>query len=185
MKPQRKQNNKFSPRNEAIRAPFVTLVTPEGQKIDNCSREEALKMAYDQGLDLVLVAPHLNPPVAKIMDWGKYRYELLKKEQQQKKLQKAAELKEIRLRPKTDQHDLTIKFNKIREFLEKGHKVKITMVFKGREVAYLNKGRESMNEIVNRLSEIAKPDDRIVYQFKKLSVTLSPIKQESKKAIKQ
>lgn len=176
MKPKNKLNNKFVPRNEAIRAPFVTLITSEGEKIDGCSKGEALKMAYDQGLDLVLVAPNVNPPVAKIMDWGKYRYELLKKEQQQKKQQKNVELKEIRFRPKTDKHDLEIKMNKIKEFLNKGHKVKIAMIFKGREAAYLEKGKASMNEIINSLSEIAKPEDRITYQFKRLSVTLSPVK---------
>lgn len=152
MKPRPYQNNKLNPRNEFIRAPYVTLITHEGQKIDNCKKEDALKLAYDQGLDLVLVAPNINPPVAKIMDWGKYRYELLKKEQQQKKLQKSAELKEIRLRPKTDQHDLDIKLEKIKEFLAKGHKVKIVMVFKGREAAYLNKGKESMNQIISKFN---------------------------------
>jgi len=182
LKPIRQQKNKFNPRNHEIRVPFVTLIDNEGEKIDNCPTSEALKMAYDQDLDLVLVAPNLNPPVAKIMDWGKVRYELLKREQQQKKLQKSIEMKEIRLRPKTDSHDLEIKFNKIKEFLAKGHKVKITMIFKGREAAYLNRGRESMNEIISKLADIAKPDDRLVYQFKRLSVTLSPIKQEINKA---
>jgi len=182
LKNQKKQNNNLNPRNEAIQSSFVTVITPEGEKIDNCKKEDAIKMAYDQGLDLVLVAPQLNPPIAKIMDWGKYRYEQLKKEQQHKKMQKSAEMKEMRLRPKTDQRDLDIKINKIKEFLSKGHKVKISMLFKGREAAYLNKGRESMEDIIRKLSEIAKPEDSITYQFKRLSVTISPINQESKKS---
>lgn len=133
-------------------------------------------MAYDNGLDLVLVAPGLNPPVAKIMDWGKYKYELQKKEEQNKKAQKSLEIKEIRLRPQTGQHDLEIKIAKVKEFLEKGHKVKLTMMFRGREVAYLESGKKSFNQLVDKLSDIAKPDDRIAFQFKRLSVTLSPIK---------
>jgi translation initiation factor IF-3 len=174
----REAENKLHKRNEQIRVPYVTLINDEGERIENCPTSDALKIADDKGLDLVLVAPNLNPPVAKIMDWGKYKYETLKKQQEHKKLQKIAELKEIRLRPKTGPHDLEIKIKKTREFLEKGHKVKIAMLFKGREAAYLDKGRLSLNELIQQLSDISKMEDRISYQFKRLSVTLSPIKNE-------
>lgn len=175
------QDSHLHKKNEEIKAPFVTLVTEDGEKIENCPTSEALKTAYDSGLDLVLVAPNLNPPVAKIMDWGKYKYEQTKKLEQSKKGQKSAELKEIRLRPKTGPHDLEIKMKKMREFLEKGHKVKMSMMFKGREAAYLNNGREALMSIISKLSDISTVDDKVSYQFKRLSVTLSPIKQDVKK----
>ena len=178
-KPQ--QDTHLHKKNEEIRAPFVTLVTDEGEKIDSCATSEALKIAYDKGLDLVLVAPNINPPVAKIMDWGKYKYEQTKKLEQNKKSQKNAELKEIRLRPKTGPHDLEIKIKKMREFLEKGHKVKLAMMFKGREAAYLDKGRESLSGIIEKLSDISNLEDRVSYQFKRLSVTLSPKPREQSK----
>ena len=174
------QKNKFHPKNAEIRVPFVTLVTADGDRIENCETKKALQIAYDDGLDLILVAPNATPPVARIMDWGKYKYEQQKKEEQNKKSQKNLETKEIRLRPQTGQHDMEIKINKIREFLEKGHKVKVTMMFRGREVAYLDKGKQSLNGLIEKLSDISKPDDRLTFQFKKLSVTLSPTKQEIK-----
>lgn len=150
------------------------LITDEGKKIDEIETKKAIEMAYDRGLDLVLVSPNSTPPVAKIMDWGKYKYELTKKQQQNKKQQKTAELKEIRLRPKTDTHDLEVKIKKIRKFLEKGHKVKITMMFRGREATYLDKGKESMNKLVGDLSDISEPEDKMSYQFKRLSITIRP-----------
>jgi translation initiation factor IF-3 len=175
------QKTKLPPKNEGIRVPHVTLISDEGEKIENCDTKEALKMAYDRGLDLVLVAPNINPPVAKIMDWGKYKYELSKKLEQSKKQSKIIELKEIRLRPKTDSHDIEIKLKKIKEFLEKGHKVKITMMFKGREAAFINKGRDSMNSIISSLAELAKQEEQLKYQFKRLSTTLAPIVSQQKK----
>lgn len=172
------QKQKLPPKNEEIRLPFVTLVTETGEKFENYRTGDALKMAYDSGLDLVLVAPNINPPVAKIMDWGKYKYELSKKQEQSKKLSKIAEMKEIRLRPKTDTHDLEIKLKKIREFLEKGHRVKMTMIFRGREVAFLDKGRASLNGLINSLSETAKIEEPLKYQFKRLSTTLAPLEKK-------
>ncbi len=170
----------MNPRNERIRARYITLITDEGEKIENIETAEAIKMAYDKGLDLVLVAPKVQPPVAKIMDWGKYQYEITKKEQLSRKKQKSLEQKEIRLRPKTDIHDLQIKMKKIKEFLEKGHKVKIVMMFRGREAAYINKGKENMNKIVEEFKDIAEPEDKMSYQFKRLSITISPLEEKNK-----
>lgn len=184
MKPRFKQEQKtkLPPKNEGIRVPIITLITDEGEKIENCDTKEALRMAREIELDLVLVAQNTNPPVAKIMDWGKYKYELSKKLEQSKKQSKIAELKEIRLRPKTDAHDIGIKMKKIREFLEKGHKVKITMMFRGREAAFIDKGRASMSEIITSLSEFSKQEEPLKYQFKRLSATLAPIPQQQKKS---
>ncbi len=170
------QQSKANPRNEGIRCPYITLITDDGEKIDNCETKKALQMAYDKGLDLVLVAPGINPPVAKIMDWGKYKYELTKKLQQNKKQQKQAELKEIRLRPQTDIHDREIKLKKAEEFLNKGHKVKIVMMFRGREAMYIDRGKETINKIIDDLKSISQIEDHISYQFKRLSVTLTPVK---------
>lgn len=177
----RNENQNLHRKNEEIRVPFVTLITDDGERLENLPTPKALEMAYDKGLDLVLVAPNINPPVAKIMDWGKYKYEALKKLQENKKTQKIAELKEIRLRPKTSPHDLEIKTRKIREFLEKGHKVKVAMFFKGREAAYLEKSKIEFNEIIASLSDISKIEDKISYQFKRLTVTLIPLPQGQKK----
>jgi len=163
-------------KNEEIRAPFITLIQEDGERIENCETRKALELAYDKGLDLVLVAPQLNPPVAKIMDWGKYKYEQTKKTEKSKKAQKVLEIKEIRLRPKTSQHDLDIKIRKIREFIEKGHKVKITMIFRGREAAFIDRGKETLNEVISKLVDISKVEDKISYQGKRLSTTLAPIK---------
>jgi len=170
------KTTKLNPRNEKIRAPFVMLITDKGEKIDRIETKEALKMAYDKGLDLVLVAPTAKPPVAKIMDWGKYKYKLTKKQQLTRKQQKKIELKEIRIRPKIGIHDLEIKFKKIKEFLEKGYKVKIVMLFRGREAAYVDKGKETINKMIEDLKDIAQPEDKMNYQFKRLSITLAPIK---------
>ena len=170
----KKPTVKLNPKNEEIRAPEITLITDTGERIEHVVTRDAIQMARDRDLDLVLIAPTLQPPIAKIMDWGKYKYERTKKDQQQRKSQKAAETKEMRLRPKTDTHDLGIKLKKIREFIQKGHKVKISMMFRGREAMYLDKGRSDVQNFINQLSDIAAPEDRMVYQFKRLSVTMAP-----------
>ncbi|MBI2448186.1 translation initiation factor IF-3 [Candidatus Microgenomates bacterium] len=168
--------NKLHRKNEDIKVPFVVLITDTGEKKDKIPTREALEMAYDRGMDLVLVADTTTPPIAKIMDWGKYKYEQTKKEQQNRKAQKIAEIKEIRLRPKTGTHDLEVKMGKIKEFLAKGHKVKISMVFRGREAMYLDKGKENLKKLIADIANIAQPESYPSYQFKRLSVTLIPIK---------
>lgn len=131
-------------------------------------------MAYEADMDLVLMS--MNPPIAKIMDYGKYKYEQTKKDQQNKKAQKVAEIKEIRLRPKTDTHDIQIKMSKIREFLEKGHKVKLTMMFRGREAMFLDKGKAAIQELIASVSDISQIEGTPVYMGKRLSAMLTPIK---------
>ena len=170
----KEQKQKLPLKNQEIRVPFVTLITDSGEKIDSCPIADALKKAYDIDLDLVIVSSNVTPPIAKIMDWGKYKYELSKKQEQSKKLSKAIEIKEMRIRPKTDSHDIEIKLKKIKEFIEKGHKVKVVMMFRGRENAFLDRGRESMMVIIKSLSEIAKTEEPLKYQFKRLSTTLAP-----------
>ena len=119
------------------------------------SSKEALERAREMGLDLVLVAPNANPPVCKIMDLGKYKYELKKKAKEAKKKQKIILVKELRLRPKIEEHDYKVKLRHAREFLEEGNKVRVVLRYKGREVAYQDAGLELLKRFANDLSDIA------------------------------
>lgn len=109
-------------------------------------------------MDLVEIAPNASPPVCKIMDFGKYKYELSKKEKESKKKQHVINVKEIRMRPKTDEHDLETKLKQARKFLEQKNKVKFTVLFRGREMIYQDMGREILNKVMERLEDIAKPE---------------------------
>jgi len=117
---------------------------------------QALRLAEEEGLDLVEVAPNANPPVCKIMDYGKYKYELAKKEKSTKKKQVSMHVKEIRMRPKIEEHDYEFKTKHARKFLEAGNKVKATVIFRGRELAHQEFGRELLNRFIEDLSDIAK-----------------------------
>ena len=128
------------PINERIRAKEVQLIDDEGQKLGVKSLSEALDIAYDKKLDLVLVAPNTNPPVCKIMNYGKYKFEQAKREKEAKKKQKVYEVKEIRVTPNTEEHDFNFKAKNARKFLEDGCKVKITVRFRGRELSYTKLG---------------------------------------------
>ncbi len=119
------------------------------------SSKEALERAREMGLDLVLVAPNANPPVCKIMDLGKYKYELKKKAKEAKKKQKIILVKELRLRPKIEEHDYKVKLKHAREFLEEGNKVRVVLRYKGREVTYQDAGLELLKRFANDLSDIA------------------------------
>ena len=130
--------------------------------------------AQDAGLDLVEIAPDASPPVCRIMDFGKYLYELKRKEKQNIKKQHTVTLKEIRLRPKTDQHDCQTKINHAREFFKKGHHVQFTMMFKGREMMHLELGQNLMNEVVTQLEDVAKVDRPPVVQGRRMTVLMLP-----------
>jgi translation initiation factor IF-3 len=132
------------------------LIAPDGEQIGVVSTKEALQKAEGFGLDLVEVAPNSKPPVCRIMDFGKYKYEQSKKEKISKKKQHVITVKEIRLRPRTDEHDLETKLRHSRKFLEQRNKVKITILFKGREMAYQDFGTELMQRIIKSLEDISK-----------------------------
>jgi translation initiation factor IF-3 len=134
----------------------VRLIAPDGEQIGVVSTKEALQKAEGFGLDLVEVAPNSKPPVCRIMDFGKYKYEQSKKEKISKKKQHVITVKEIRLRPRTDEHDLETKLRHSRKFLEQRNKVKITILFKGREMAYQDFGTELMQRIIKSLEDISK-----------------------------
>ena len=127
------------------------------------STQDAVRSASDQGMDLIEIVPNSDPPVCKIMDFGKYRYELSKKEKMQKKHQHVTQVKEIRFHPNTDTHDFEFKVRHARAFLEEGDKVKATVVFKGREITYKELGKEMLEKFTERISDIAK-----VEQFPKM-----------------
>lgn len=125
--------------NEQIRDREVRLIGPDGEQIGVVSSREAQKIADEAGLDLVKIAPNAKPPVCKVIDYGKYRYDLARKEKDAKKKQKTVELKEIRLSPNIDTNDLNTKMNAAKKFLAKGNKVKITLRFRGREMAQIGR----------------------------------------------
>lgn len=141
--------------NERIRAREVRLIDEEGQMVGVMTSSQALAMARERGLDLVEVSPMAVPPVCKLMDYGRFKYEQSKKENEARKHQKVSELKEIRLSPRTDDHDLLVKVRKIEEFLGEGDKVKVGVRFRGRELAHPELGRQLLEKISANLKSIA------------------------------
>ena len=141
--------------NEQIRDREVRLIGPDGEQIGVVSSREARKIADEAGLDLVKIAPNAKPPVCKVIDYGKYRYDLARKEKDAKKKQKTVELKEIRLSPNIDTNDLNTKMNAAKKFLAKGNKVKITLRFRGREMAHMNSSKHILDDLAEQLSDIA------------------------------
>ena len=141
--------------NEQIRDREVRLIGENGELIGIMSAKEAQKLADEAGLDLVKIAPTAKPPVCKIVDYGKYRYEQARKEKEARKKQKTIEIKEIRLSPNIDTNDLNTKVNNARKFLEKGDKVKVTLRFRGREMAHMNASKHILDDFAEALTEIA------------------------------
>ena len=153
----------------------VRLIDEEGLQIGIIATREAMDMARDRDLDLVEVAPTANPPVCRLMDYGKFRYEQTKKEREARKNQKQAEMKELRLKPRTDTHDLQVKSNNARRFLEDGHKVKFSVRFRGREIAHPEIGREMLEEIAEGLREYAAMDQKPRLEGRAYSMILAPL----------
>ncbi len=141
--------------NEQIRDREVRLIDENGDQVGILPIKEALQMAEDAGLDLVKIAPGAKPPVCKIVDYGKYKYEQTRKDKEARKKQKIIEVKEIRFSPNIDTNDLNTKSNAARKFLMKGDRVKVTMRFRGREMAHMNASRHILDEFAENLSDIA------------------------------
>ena len=142
--------------NDRIRSPKVRLIGLDGEQVGVIPVREALERAQQDGLDLVEVSPNANPPVCKIMDYGKYKYEQSKKEKIARKRQQTITLKEIRLRPKIEGHDFDTKVRHARKFLEAGDKVKATVIFRGREMAHMEFGRNLLKKLEEELEDVAK-----------------------------
>ena len=141
--------------NEQIRDKEVRVIGENGEQLGIMSAKEAQKLAEDAGLDLVKIAPTAKPPVCKIVDYGKFRYEQTRKEKEAKKKQRVIEVKEIRLSPNIDTNDLNTKVNAARKFLTKGDKVKITLRFRGREMAHMNNSKHILDDFAASLSDVA------------------------------
>lgn len=141
--------------NEQIRDKEVRLIGEDGEQLGVMSAKEALKLAKEAELDLVKIAPTAKPPVCKIIDYGKYRYEMARKEKEAKKKQKITDVKEIRLSPNIEDNDLNTKVNAARKFIEKGDKVKVTLRFRGREMAHMANSKVILDVFAEKLSDIA------------------------------
>ena len=141
--------------NEQIRDREVRLIGPDGAQLGIVSAREAMAKAQEAGLDLVKIAPQAKPPVCKIIDYGKYRYELARKEKEARKKQKTIDVKEVRLSPNIDTNDLKTKVNAARKFLSKGDRVKVTLRFRGREMAHMSSSKHVLDDFADLLSDIA------------------------------
>ena len=161
------------PINEQIKAKEVQVINENGEKLGKHTLNEALDMAFEKKLDLVLVAPNAEPPVCKIMNYGKYKFEQAKKEKEARKKQKVLETKEIRVTPNIEQHDFEFKSKNARKFLEDGNKVKITVKFRGRELNYVKLGEEALNKFVEDLSDIASLEKKPLLEGKNMFIILA------------
>lgn len=142
-------------KNEQIKHPKVRVIDSDGKQIGVLPTREAIETARRQGLDLVLVSPNSDPPVAKIMDFGKYLYQVSKRQKEAKKRQKQQEIKQMKFRLKIDEHDYQTKLKHIRRFLEDGDKVKVTIMFRGREIAFADRGKQILDKVANDVNDIA------------------------------
>lgn len=167
--------------NNRITAREVRLIGANGDQFGIVTISQALQEAERAGLDLVEVAPTAKPPVCRLMDYGKFKYKEQKKEAEARKKRTEHTIKELRIRYRTDTGDLETKLKHAREFLEEGDKVKFSMRFKGREIMYVDLGAEKINQIIERLSDIATVDERSPVQGRQLFITFAPLKTHPKK----
>ena len=159
--------------NEQIRDREVRVVGADGEQLGIMSAKEAQKIADDAGLDLVKIAPKAKPPVCKVIDYGKYRYEQARKEKDAKKKQKTVELKEIRLSPNIEANDLNTKMNAAKKFLAKGNKVKITLRFRGREMAHMNASKHILDDFAENLAEVSVVEKAPKIEGRSISMVLA------------
>ena len=153
----------------------MRLIGAEGEQLGIIERNEALRLAREAGLDLVEVAATAEPPVCRIMDYGKFKYETQKKKQEAKKRQTVVEIKEIKLRPKTDEHDYQTKVRHIRRFLEEGDRCKVTIFFRGREIVHKDRGQAMLDKVVEDTRDIARMDQEARAEGRTLFMMLAPL----------
>ena len=165
--------------NDAINSPELRLIGPEGENVGVVSPRRAMELAERAGLDLVEISPNAAPPVCKIMDFGKYKYEQQKRESEARKKQKIIEVKEIKFRPNTDTHDYDVKMRNVFKFLENGDKVKITMRFRGREMAHQNLGRELLERVAEDVKEHGKVDNIPKMEDRQMTMMIGPLTNKS------
>ena len=160
--------------NEQIRDKEVRLIGSDGEQLGIMSAKEAYFKAKDSGLDLVKISPNANPPVCKIIDYGKYRYEMSRKAKEAKKKQRIVETKEIRLSPNIDVNDLNTKANQARKFLAKGDKLKVSLRFRGREMAHKDVGRQMMDQFIEKIEDISVVDKPPKMEGRSMVMFVSP-----------
>jgi translation initiation factor IF-3 len=160
--------------NEKIRVPEIRLIGADGENVGVVTPERAMGMAEEAGLDLVEISPNANPPVCKIMDYGKYKYEQQKRESEARKKQKVIEVKEVKFRPNTDTHDYDVKMRNVFRFLENGDKVKITLRFRGREMAHQDLGRELLQRVAEDIKEIGKVENMPKMEGRQMIMIIAP-----------
>jgi translation initiation factor IF-3 len=160
--------------NEEIRVPQVRLIDQDGEMIGVMSAREALIRAYDVGLDLLEISPNAVPPVVKILDYGKYKYEQQKKANEARKRQKIVEIKEIKVRPNIDDHDYEVKMRQAKDFIAEGDKVKVTLRFRGREMAHQDLGLKVLDRIRAEMAEITKVEQMPRLENRQMVMVLAP-----------
>jgi translation initiation factor IF-3 len=152
----------------------VRAIDPDGNQLGIVPIQQALDAAAELGLDLVEISPNADPPVCKIMDYGRFKYEQTKKKQEAKKKQSTTQLKEIKVRPKTGEHDLQVKMGHIRKFLAKKDKVKVTVIFRGREITLSEMGRELLKQMATELEDVAVVEQYPKFEGRTMMMVLSP-----------
>ena len=161
--------------NERIRATQVQVINNDGKNLGTLSTQEAINIAKQKGLDLIEISPNVSPPICKIIDVGKYKYDLQKKANKAKKKQKIVNLKEIKLRPVTEIHDYNFKIKNAQKFLTKGDKVKFTVQFKGREMQHTKLGYDLMNRIINDTSPMGKVEVRPKFEGRQIVMIIQSL----------
>ncbi len=175
VRPRRPEPQDLVRRNEQIRAREVRVIGAEGEQLGILGRNEAIAAAREAGMDLVEVAATADPPVCRIMDYGKFKYETQKKKQEAKKRQTVIQIKEIKLRPKTDEHDYQTKVNHIRRFLEDGDRCKVTIFFRGREIVHKDRGQTMLDRVLEDTKDIGKMEQEARAEGRTLHMLLAPL----------
>ncbi|MEZ5714486.1 MAG: translation initiation factor IF-3 [Paracoccaceae bacterium] len=164
--------------NDRIRAPEIRLIGADGENLGVVTPERALDLAEEAGLDLVEISPNATPPVCKIMDFGKFKYETQKREAEARKKQKVIEVKEVKFRPNTDTHDYDVKMRSVLKFLGGGDKVKVTLRFRGREMAHQNLGRELLERVAEDVKEAGKIESMPKMEGRQMVMMIGPLPQK-------
>ncbi len=172
---QRRTKPKGPRTNERIRSPQVQVISSDGKNLGTLPTQEAINIAKQEGLDLIEISPNASPPVCKIIDIGKYKYDLQKKANKAKKKQKIVNLKEIKLRPVTEAHDYNFKIKNAQKFLSKGDKVKFTVQFRGREMQHTNLGHDLMKRIIEDTINVGKVEVRAKFEGRQMIMIVQPL----------
>ena len=172
---QRRTKPKGPKTNERIRSPQVQVISSDGKNLGTLATQRAINVAKEEGLDLIEISPNANPPICKIIDVGKYKYDLQKKANKAKKRQKIINLKEIKLRPVTEIHDYNFKIKNAQKFLEKGDKVKFTVKFRGREMQHTHLGDKLMLRIINDTAELGKVEVKPKMEGRQIVMIVQPL----------